>query len=371
MNQEYKEKNQSESDEIDLIELARYLWNRKFFVIKITSVFLCIGIFIAVLSPKEYTASTILLPQVSSAKNSGSVGALAALAGISMGAGNSTELAPVMYPKIVSSMPFQLELINEKYHCPGVDEPISLLSYYTKYLKPNTLSKIKKYTVGLPGTILSTFKGKESSVELGDESPIFISLTAQEQSVIDAVSGQISMEINDKDGYVNIQTTVGDAVLAAELTQKTQDLLQKYITKYKVAQAEGQLEFVESRLKEKEDEFIRAQNELALYRDRNQNVSSSLALTEMERLQTKYNLTFSVYSELAKQYESALLKVKENTPVFTVIEPVQLPHAPSAPNKMLIVIIWLFLGGFISVGILFARKFISSVKDDWNSYDEA
>ncbi|MFV0365637.1 MAG: GNVR domain-containing protein [Mangrovibacterium sp.] len=128
--------------------------------------------------------------------------------------------------------------------------------------------------------------------------------------------------------------------------------------------------FVEGILLEQEADFNAAHNELATYRDRNQNVRSAVALTEMERLQTKYNLAFSIYSELAKHYETALIKVKENTPVLTVIEPVQLPHEPLAPNKPLIVIIWAFLGGVISVGIVFGRKFLSSVKDDWESYEE-
>ncbi|MFV0522228.1 MAG: GNVR domain-containing protein, partial [Mangrovibacterium sp.] len=270
--------------------------------------------------------------------------------------------------KIINSIPFLLDLVNEKYHCPDVERPISLLEYYTEYTKPSLLSTVKKYTIGLPGLIIGALKGKEDEIS-GMDQAIFITLTEEQQLVIKAISDHISVEYNEKEGYVDLTATMNDAVLAAELAQKSQDLLQDYITKYKVAKAKDQLVFVKGRLKEKEADFNAAQNELATYRDRNQNVRSAVALTEMERLQTKYNLTFSIYSELAKQYETALIKVKENTPVLTVIEPVQLPHEPSAPNKPLIVIIWAFLGGIISIGIVFGRKFLSSVKEDWDSYD--
>ncbi|MFV0289687.1 MAG: Wzz/FepE/Etk N-terminal domain-containing protein [Mangrovibacterium sp.] len=368
MNQENKNTNSVEADEIDLIELVHYLWNRRKFIIKMTIGFMLLGVLFALFSSKEYTASTKLLPQSSNAKAGGNMSALAAMAGISMGTGSSTELTPVIYPQIVKSVPFQLELINASYHCPGVDEPISLYTYYTEYNKPSVLSLVKRYTIGLPGLILGAFRGEDNAVEVTKEAP-YVSLQEEEEAVIQTVSNQISIEINDKEGYVTVGTVASDPVMAAELARKVQDLLQEYITKYKIAQASEQLSFVESRLKEKEAEFVKVQNELAVYRDRNHNVSSALALTEIERLQTKYNLSFSIYSELAKQYETALIKVKEETPVFAVIEPVQLPNKPSAPNKPLIVIIWAFLGGFLSVGIVFGKKFVASVKDDWNKYE--
>ncbi|MFV0521563.1 MAG: Wzz/FepE/Etk N-terminal domain-containing protein, partial [Mangrovibacterium sp.] len=117
MNQEYKEQSQPETDEIDLIELTRYLWDRRKFIIKLTAIFIVLGIFIALFSEREYTASSTLLPQTSDRNTSGNVGALAALAGISVG-GSSAEMSPSMYPKIINSIPFLLDLVNEKYHCP-------------------------------------------------------------------------------------------------------------------------------------------------------------------------------------------------------------------------------------------------------------
>ncbi|MFV0553096.1 MAG: Wzz/FepE/Etk N-terminal domain-containing protein [Mangrovibacterium sp.] len=358
------EQQQPEADEIDLIELARYLWDRRKFIIKITSIFIVFGIFIALFSAKEYTVSTILMPQVSEKSSTGNLGALAAMAGVSIG-GTSSELMPVVYPKIVGSAPFQLELIHTKYHCPDVDEPVSLFEYYTEYSKPGVLSSIKKYTIGLPGVIIKAIRGEKEEMADNGEA-YYLALSEDEQKVIESVSEQVVLDVNDKEGYVSVSITMGDAVLTAEVAQQVQSLLQKYITDFKVAQAKDQLQFVEGRMKEKEADFINAQNELATYRDRNHNVSSALAMTELERLQTKYNLAFSIYSELAKQYESALIKVKEETPVFTIIEPVRLPNEPSAPNKPLVVIIWAFLGGILSVGIIFGKKFIASVKEDWD-----
>ena len=47
-------------NEIDLIEVARKLWAKRKFILKVTLVFACLGILVALFSAKEYTASCII-----------------------------------------------------------------------------------------------------------------------------------------------------------------------------------------------------------------------------------------------------------------------------------------------------------------------
>ena len=87
-------------------------------------------------------------------------------------------------------------------------------------------------------------------------------------------------------------------------------MLQEYITKFKIKKAKAQFEFIQERYQEKKNEFEKAQANLAEFRDRNKNVTSAIALTQEDRLQSDYQLIFNVYSELAKQLEQAQIKVK-------------------------------------------------------------
>ncbi len=90
-----------------------------------------------------------------------------------------------------------------------------------------------------------------------------------------------------------------------------------------------------------------------------------MAKTEEERLTSQYNLIYAVYSDLAKQLEQAKIQVKQDTPVFTIIEPVSVPTKKSKPNRPMILIIWLFLGGVIGTGWVFGKDFIEPMKKKW------
>lgn len=356
-------------DEIDLLALAKTLWDGRRTVFKFVGAGIVLGLVFALLSPKEFTASSTMVPQISSTSSKlGGLSSLAAMAGFNLGnASTADALSPMIYPQIMQSIPFQLELMNSQFDCPDVEHPISLFEYYTEYQKAGVLGTIKKYTLGLPFVLLKAIKGEPEPLSLGDSNSNLITLTQDQDAVRKTLSQQLSLDVNDKDGYITLATNFSDPLLAAQVAQKAQTMLQEYITKYKLEKAADQLRFIQARFEEKKAEFEEAQRQLALFRDRNKNVSSALAMTEQEQLQSQYNLAYSVYSELAKQVETAQIQVKEDTPILTVIEPVRVPIEKSKPNRPLILFIWIFLGGVAGVGLIFGREFFSSVKEKWQT----
>ena len=69
-----------------------------------------------------------------------------------------------------------------------------------------------------------------------------------------------------------------------------------------------------------------------------------------------------LYSQLAKQLEQAKIQVKQDIPVFTIIEPISVPTTRSKPDCTKSLLIWLFLGGVIRVGVVFGKEFIVPIK---------
>ena len=78
-------------DEIDLIALIKSLWISRKKIFKITSLFLILGVLIALSSPVVYTASSTFIPQSNSSGGSSSLSGVASLIGINLG-GNLSEL---------------------------------------------------------------------------------------------------------------------------------------------------------------------------------------------------------------------------------------------------------------------------------------
>ncbi len=357
-------------DEIDLIQLAKTLWAGRRTVIKCTLIFMVLGLFIALFSPKEYTASTTMVPQSAEggSKLGGSLGGLAAMAGINLGSmGGGSTIPPTLYPKIIKSVPFQKEMMKTPLTIAGQKEKVTFQDYYLEIAKPGLLGYIKKYTIGLPFVIIKAIKGKSLVTNDQLTNDHLLTISEDDKKLMEKLSAQLSLEVNDKDGYISIAARMPEARPAAEMVQRAQILLQEAITDFKIKKAKDQMAFVEERYAEKEAAFTAAQNKLARFRDQNKNVSTAMAQTQMERLQSEFSMASSVYTELAKQLETQKIQVKEDTPVFTVIEPVAVPLDKSKPKRPMILIIWTFLGGIVGVGMVFGKQFLGSIKEQWSN----
>jgi LPS O-antigen subunit length determinant protein (WzzB/FepE family) len=356
----------SNDEEIDLLEFTKVVWNGRKTILKCILFAGGLGILIAFLSPKEYTSSTTMVPQTSkSSGNLGGLSSLAAIAGFDIDPTKSGDaLSPLVYPQIISSGPFQLELMNTPFTFSEVNHPISLYEYYNEIARPSMLSLISKYTIGLPGVIISAIKrDSENKITSEEKGPIYFS--KKQEKVRKMMEERISLEVDSKQGYLTLQASFHEALLSAQVADQARELLQKYITRFKIEKAENQLTFIEGRFLEKKKEFEKAQERLARYRDQNRNISGAMAGTEVERLQGEYSIALNVYNELAKQLEQAKIKVKEETPVFSVLKPAVVPNERSKPKKAMILAVWIFLGGITGVGIIFGKDYISELKQKW------
>lgn len=357
--------NNQEENEIDLIEVIRKLWAKRKFIIKVTVVCACLGILVALFSAKEFTASCTMVPQTGEKNASGGLGGLAAMAGINLGSmGSGDVLSPKIYPKILSSVPFQKELMQTEIKFDEYEQPVRLMDYYTadEYQKFSLVGTIFKYTFGLPGLIMGAIRGEQPEIVLPASSEAAIqTLSKDENDCIKILEGKVSINVNDKEGYVTLSANMPEPVAAAQLASKVQTMLQKYITEFKIEKAQANLDFIEERYADAKGQFEKRQDSLAKFRDANRNFASAVAKTTEERLSNEYTVALGVYSELAKQREQANIQVKENTPVFTIVEPVTVPSERSKPKRGLICVAFTFLGAFLGIGLVLVLPFLAQV----------
>lgn len=352
-------------NEIDLIEVVKKLWTKRKFIIKVTVIWACLGVLVALFSAKEFSADCTIVPQTGDKTAGGNLGGLAAMAGINFGVISEGDvLSPKIYPKILASVPFQKEIMQTEIKFEDYEHPVKLFDYFMNedYQKFSLIGTAIKYTIGLPGLIISAIRGEEPEPQYGEGAVATLeSLSKDEAECIKTLKDKINMNLNDKDGYITLSVDMPEPLAAAQLAAKVQELLQRYVTDFKIQKVKANLEFVEGRYEEAKKEYEKKQEELAIFNDANRNLVSNVAKTTQERLNNEYTLLFGVYSELAKQREQANIQVKETTPVFTVVEPVTIPTERSKPKRGLICIAFTFLGGFIGIGLVLTLPFLAQV----------
>jgi len=359
--------NIDEEDELDLIGIAKTLWNGRKTLFISVGVGFVIGLLMAISAPKEYTVSTVMVPQSGTDMSKSQLSGLASMAGINIGMAQSNDLSPVLYPKIVNSIPFKLELMNTPIHFSDVDKPVSIYDYYINNKKTSILGSIKKYTLGLPGVILGSIRKKTKELILPkdiENKPIQLSKDQYQIKLM--LDEKISLSVDKKEGYLTLTSNMPEALAAAEIAQKAQELLQREIIKFKVEKSQADLNFIQERFNVARGEAEGYQVNMAVNTDRYKNLTSSLPQVTTARIQTKYNISNGVYQELAKQLEQAKIQVKKDTPVFTIIEPVTIPTERSKPKRSIILIVWTFLGLVTGALIIYGKQWTSEAKRKWN-----
>lgn len=347
-------------DEIDLIELLKKVYKEKRLIIKYSIVSAFFGVVFALLQANQYTSSTTFIPQLSSEiKPSGSsLSGLASLAGINLGGiEGSSEFPPSLYPQVVESVPFRLDLLSAKIQIG--DTELTLRDYFLE--KQNSfIGNIKKFTIGLPSLVLGIFKNE---IKTTSDSSTLYAISEQDEKLFKYLSDLLLLSINEKEGFITMAFTDENNTVSAQIVKIAQTQLQKKIIEFKVKSSKELLEFTLEQFNAKKSNFENLQDERAVFVDKNINISSSLFQNKLNRIERELSIAQNVVQQLATQVEQAKLQVNKDTPVFTTIKPASIPFEKSAPKRSLIVIFFIFFG-FISscTYVIFKEPIIEILK---------
>ena len=352
--------------EIDLKDIIKQLWKSRKFIFLVVMISALIGVLVALTSPVSYSASTTVVPQTGGG-GAGNLGGLAMMMGVNLSAtGGGEVLSPVVYPRIVRSVPFSKEIMNTPIvvaRSNGV--PITLYEFYTnrKYQPRNILGGIRRYTIGLPGVILSAFRSNNEgdTVYMDRETGEIISLTRSQRRVVDIIRDNMTITHNARDGYIILGYRFPEAEAVAVITQQMYRLLTRYVIDFKLQQQMETLHFVEASYQDARQDWLESQAEWAAFLDANRSLATATARTQEHLLRSEHERAFNVYNELAVQQVQTRLAVRESTPVLTVIEPVVVPQERSAPRRSLILAVFLFLGVAVGIGWVLVKPFFGEI----------
>ena len=304
--------------EIDLIDILKKIFKSKKIVVYVSVISIIISIIIALLSPIKFSSSTIFIPQ-NQEKTSSSLSGVASLVGINLGSTSfGGDIPPSMYPQVSESTKFR-RLLLEKI----IDEKDNLT--------------LKKF-------LIKHYKINEENEFISSE----LAITKLEEECFKKLTEIISINVNQKEGFVTINSVMPIAKYSAIVAKTSREILQSIIIENKIETARQNLNFSEKQLNEKKLEFDEIQSKLAFFSDSNLNVVNSFVINKKEKLEAEFDIINAVVTELSKQVEQAKLQVTKDTPVFSTIKEAVIPNQRISPKRTQMVLIFSLIGFILS-----------------------
>ena len=341
---------EEEEMQIDWLSMLKKVWEGRMYILKCCITGVIIGLIAAFSIPKEYSTSVNLASE-SGSSGAGGLSSLAAMAGINISSSRSSEaLTPELYPNIVSSTPFTLELFDVQVKSANGDIETSLYGYIDEYIKKAWWEYVidsPKMVLGFLRSLWSNKKNSENE-ESQEQNVGYISLTSTQRKAAAEINERINVSVDRKTNYTTISVKMQDPLIAATIADTVTKFLQKYITNYRTNKSKKDLQFSQSIYDNAKRDYESKQAAYAAYADANQNLIMQKSRTELERLQNDRNLAMNVYTQSAQQLQLAQARVQEETPVLTVVQPALVPLKGS-PSKLKVLLIVVFLFGAFAI----------------------
>lgn len=351
-----------EEQEIDLVELARKVWADRRLVLKWCGIAVLVGLVVAFSIPKEYTTTVTLAPETTGGSRSlGGLSALAGMAGINVGDGEGGDaLSPELYPDIVSSTDFSVELFQVPVQDKEGELQTDLYTYLQEHQRSPWWSAILSFPFKCIGWITSLFSDEETEGGGGVDP---FRLTKKQTEIVKSLNQRITVAVDKKTSVITLSVTMQDPLISATMTDTVMQKLQNHITNYRTSKARHDLNFAQELYDEARAKYYDAQQVYANYVDANQSIALRSVQTKEERLRNEMTLAYNLYNQTAQQLQLAKAKVQENTPVYTVVQAATVPLRASKPSKPMILIGFVFLAGVASVGwIVFVRDLFAQFR---------
>lgn len=327
---------------IDFKALFKVLWKEKWLIIAITLLFTIGGTWYAFTAREEFVSEGKILPEVTSGGNS-SLGGLANMIGIGgfeLGLKNNTDaIRPDLYPAVIESTPFYLELLNQNFQTKNGNY-ILFEKFYNLKIENNNKAEPE---------FLIKFKANPKGI-------IIVNRITEER--IKDLKSRINASIDKKSGLITISVKMPDPVLAAEISKFAMGYLTEYVTNYRTEKLKQEVDFLGQKVASAKGEYYKDQSRKASYADQfyAPTIRLQSADIQRERLESQYKMSSNVYSELLKKFEEAKIKLQQETPIFQILDPPVVSNLKSEPKKSLIILGAAFIGVLMSFLIVIMSK---------------
>jgi uncharacterized protein involved in exopolysaccharide biosynthesis len=309
-------------DEIDILSLIVIIWKERRKIIYVTGGMLLLSFLYIIIVPNWYRASVKIMP--TNTIKSSLLNQLIGLSAIDISLiSKSPEDHQLLYPDIVIS-DFILDRVLE--HRFKLDQ-----------IQSKTLFEFWNIDIDSSQQDWKHQLFEESKKTLREE--------------------YIEVEVNNETGLITIDLTVPRyPVLAAEMANYVTNLLDIYNKQFRKYKATDQRVYIDKSIKETKSNLELAEEALKIFSEQNRDLNSPEKQLQYDRLETEVEVQKSIYTELRKQLELAKIEEIKETETLDILQYAVPPIEKYRPKKLLIIIISLFGGIFISIIFIFSER---------------
>lgn len=368
MTDEQKYYEEDEYEEIDVTRLlSRIIVNWKKLLLWCLGG-IAFGIVIAVSIPDEYSSEAKIAPEYTSSSRNSGLGALASIAGVSVGGTTVDAMGPEIYPDIIVSTPFMVELFDIPVSFKHKNKTVetTMFDYVVNYLREPWWVTLKKLPARWAAKLKASSRKKTSAVSSttpGDINPT--ALTGRQNKAVQLLRKCITLNTDKKSNVISIKVVTQHSKVSATLATEVTQRLQEWVARYRTDKARHDLDYYQQLYDEARERYYEAQQKYARYVDTNQGVVLQRVKIEEQRLQNESNLAYQLYNSCAQQVQVAKAKVQLDTPVCSVIQPPVVPNRAGKPKRGTIVVLFAFMAVvFEIVWLLFGKDWFDQLKAD-------
>lgn len=338
----------NEEDTIDLREIGSRLWRKKWWFATLLPVAAVLSAMVIVDVPRTYTTSTTMAPEVENpVASGGALSSIAASFGFDMSSVQSTDaISPTLYPDLMEDNGFVANLFDIRVATADKQVDTTYYAYMRYHQKQSWLAQqgdtiAKKFKKLFPKQD-TDFKGNTSKTEFN---PYFLS--KKDDGIVNKMRDNIAISVDKKTGVISISATAQDPLVCQTLADSVRERLQDFIIQYRTSKARRDVEYYEKLTDDARAEYEKTRRLYAKTADENLDVVLESEKSKIEDLENTMQMQYNTYTAMCTQLEAARAKLRQYTPVFTVVKGADVPIKATGPKRMIFVAFWVFFTFFV------------------------
>ena len=347
--------------EIDIVAIVKKVIKDKWSLLVFFIIFAVLGIAVALMTPRTYSTDVVVAPELSSGSMPEGLSDIASMVGVDLNNGNKSSvdaIYPQIYPDVISSNDFIVQLFNIPVTTEGAKNSKTYFDHITKDAKKGFWDYPKTWM----GNIVKKITGKKDTTNLADASTVIdpAHLNKVQSDIRDAIRSQVTCVVDKKTNVITITAKDFDRFVSAEVADTVQKRLRNYIIEYRTKKFKQDVAYAQSLVDTAEAKYVKTRNAYTAFAEANTDVTQESFVTKRDEMENNMQMRYTNYTQALQQLQVAQAKLREHTPVFTVIQEASVPFKPSGTPRSLIVLGYVLAGLFFDAiwVLLLKQKFI-------------